>query len=94
MKYTNCSKNCSDYTVDCERFDCCECDYNPERIAYEQGYKDGAITKLENIKAEIKVNARGEYDFEGYCCEEKISIKEVNKIIDDYIAELKGENNG
>lgn len=47
--------------------------------------------ELEKIKAEIKVNAHGEYDFEGYCREEKISIKEVNKIIDNYIAELKGE---
>ena len=49
--------------------------------------------ELEKIKAEIKVNARGEYDFEGYCREEKISIKEVDKIIDNHIKELKGEDN-
>lgn len=51
---TNCSKNCMWYTPDCERFDCCECDCNPERVAYEQGYKDGAIAELEKVKAEIK----------------------------------------
>ena len=91
MKYTNCSKNCPDYTVDCERFDCCECDYNPERIAYEQGYEDGAITEVKKIKEEIL----NEYPYAendkarliGY------GIHIALEYIDKHISELKGENN-
>ena len=66
-----------------------------DREQYNKGYKDGVretfIEELKKIKEEIKLNACGEYDFEGYCREEKISIKEVNKIIDKHITELKGE---
>ena len=60
-------------------------------IDTEPSVEDETVEELEKIKAEIKVNARGEYDFEGYCREEKISIKEVNKTIDNHIAELKGD---
>lgn len=60
-------------------------------INTEPSVEDKTVEELKKIKAKIKVNARGEYDFEGYCREEKISIKEVNKIIDNHIAELKGD---
>ena len=77
---TNCSKNCPDYTVDCERFDCCECDYNPERIAYEQGYEDGAIAELEKIKDRLEIAMWYNHRDKEYCLE----------LIGKRISKLKG----
>lgn len=94
MKYTNCSKNCPDYTVDCERFDCCECDYNPERIVYKQGYEDGAITELKKIKAEIREwywQADKQKISEDPCVVDAI-IDLYIRTVDNHISKLKGEN--
>ena len=59
---TNCSKDCMWYTPDCERFDCCECDCNPE-IEESEREGDKRMTREEAIEILKKYKDESEEDY-------------------------------
>ena len=58
------------------------------QCGYKQGYEDGAIAELEKIKAEIEEVSYADKEFDG---ERNVDLKDVDSILNEHIAELKGE---
>ena len=64
-----------------------------DRNQYDKGYNDGRkevfVEELQKIKAEIE-----EMEYDDFDCNLVLPAWKVYDIIDNYIEELKGENNG